>query len=332
MKRNLFTSLIANLVVSAVVAGAGVGTAVAADPIKMAVTNWADVLAVANVAKYVLENNLKQPVQFVQADIGIQYQGVARGDLDIMVGGWGQEGLPLMDRVLRDSREGSTADILTSRLRLLAHAAQQVIASRLTRSDAVQQGVSDWFAEMWEAGQRLESPLIPLLFAGLEWWPERSMQVVDATILVLSSHTDRHVVNAALSSAGRWLLREQQTTEATQRYAEYLVACVRSDSERCLDLKLRSIGELLDLGAQRHFDEYKQRLCAGLNSLLFELQDARPASNSFVFASRPLLRSAIASLLAAMHAKVSGVSSEPTFKWAVDMARKDSLRNVRVAV
>jgi glycine betaine/proline transport system substrate-binding protein len=27
-------------------------------------------------------------VQFVQADIGIQYQGVARGDLDIMVGGW----------------------------------------------------------------------------------------------------------------------------------------------------------------------------------------------------------------------------------------------------
>lgn len=54
----------------------------------MAVTNWADVLAVANVAKYALETSLKQPVQFVQADIGIQYQGVARGDLDIMVGGW----------------------------------------------------------------------------------------------------------------------------------------------------------------------------------------------------------------------------------------------------
>jgi glycine betaine/proline transport system substrate-binding protein len=60
----------------------------AEEPVKMAVTNWADVLAVANVAKYVLENNLKQPVKFVQADIGIQYQGVARGDLDIMVGGW----------------------------------------------------------------------------------------------------------------------------------------------------------------------------------------------------------------------------------------------------
>lgn len=63
-------------------------SATAAEPIKMAVTNWADVLAVANVAKYVLERDLQQPVTFVQADIGVQYQSIARGDLDIMVGGW----------------------------------------------------------------------------------------------------------------------------------------------------------------------------------------------------------------------------------------------------
>src|SRR5260370_3041127 len=89
MNRNLLKSLIANLAMSTAVAmGVGVGPAVSAEPIKMAVTNWADVLAVANVAKYALETSLKQPVQFVQADIGIQYQGVARGDLDIMVGGW----------------------------------------------------------------------------------------------------------------------------------------------------------------------------------------------------------------------------------------------------
>ncbi|MEX3969941.1 glycine betaine ABC transporter substrate-binding protein [Paraburkholderia caribensis] len=89
MKINLFKSLVAKLAVSTVVAmSAGAGHALAAEPIKMAVTNWADVLAVANVAKYALETSLKQPVQFVQADIGIQYQGVARGDLDIMVGGW----------------------------------------------------------------------------------------------------------------------------------------------------------------------------------------------------------------------------------------------------
>src|SRR5260370_20088229 len=89
MNRNLLKSLIAKLAMSTVVAmGVGVERAGSADPVKMAVTNWADVLAVANVAKYALETSLKQPVQFVQADIGIQYQGVARGDLDIMVGGW----------------------------------------------------------------------------------------------------------------------------------------------------------------------------------------------------------------------------------------------------
>ncbi|WOD17095.1 glycine betaine ABC transporter substrate-binding protein [Paraburkholderia kirstenboschensis] len=64
------------------------GMAVAADPVKITITNWADVLAVANVAKYVMETKLQQPVTFVQADIGIQYQGVARGDVDLMVGGW----------------------------------------------------------------------------------------------------------------------------------------------------------------------------------------------------------------------------------------------------
>ncbi|MGF6737381.1 glycine betaine/proline transport system substrate-binding protein [Paraburkholderia atlantica] len=89
MKSHLLKSLIAKVAISTVVAmSAGTGTSVAAEPIKMAVTNWADVLAVANVAKYVLETKLQQPVKFVQADIGIQYQGVARGDLDIMVGGW----------------------------------------------------------------------------------------------------------------------------------------------------------------------------------------------------------------------------------------------------
>ncbi|MBN3815368.1 glycine betaine ABC transporter substrate-binding protein [Paraburkholderia sp. Se-20369] len=89
MKSHALKSLVAKLAVSTIVAiGVGVGPAVSAEPIKIAVTNWADVLAVANVAKYALETSLKQPVQFVQADIGIQYQGVARGDLDIMVGGW----------------------------------------------------------------------------------------------------------------------------------------------------------------------------------------------------------------------------------------------------
>lgn len=70
------------------VAALGAGTAMAAEPLKIGYTNWADVMAVTSVAKYVLETKLNQPVQLVKADIGIQFQGVARGDLDVMLCAW----------------------------------------------------------------------------------------------------------------------------------------------------------------------------------------------------------------------------------------------------
>ena len=63
-------------------------TAGAAEPIKIGYINWADTMALNHVAKYVLETKLQQPVQFVTADIGIQYGGVARGDIDVMLSGW----------------------------------------------------------------------------------------------------------------------------------------------------------------------------------------------------------------------------------------------------
>lgn len=79
--RKLFMSLF-------ILSSFGMTTAHAKEPIKMAVTNWADLLSVANVIKYVMETKVNQPVSFVQVDIGLQYQGVARGDLDLMVCGW----------------------------------------------------------------------------------------------------------------------------------------------------------------------------------------------------------------------------------------------------
>ena len=89
MNTGILKSYLAKLTATAICAvGLHASGAAAAEPVKIATTNWADVLAVANVVKYVLETKLQQPVQFVQADIGIQYQGVARGDLDLMVGGW----------------------------------------------------------------------------------------------------------------------------------------------------------------------------------------------------------------------------------------------------
>lgn len=87
MNSKFFKSRIAGLSLSVFALGAA-GNAVAAEPLKMGYNNWADVMAVANVAKYVLETKLKQPVQLVNADIAIQFQGVARGNLDVLLGGW----------------------------------------------------------------------------------------------------------------------------------------------------------------------------------------------------------------------------------------------------
>ncbi|MDR5836228.1 glycine betaine ABC transporter substrate-binding protein [Caballeronia sp. LZ034LL] len=63
-------------------------TASAADPLKISLANWADTQAVTYTAKYVLETKLNQPVTLIVADLGIQFQGVARGDVDLMLGAW----------------------------------------------------------------------------------------------------------------------------------------------------------------------------------------------------------------------------------------------------
>ncbi|SAK49188.1 substrate-binding region of ABC-type glycine betaine transport system [Caballeronia temeraria] len=60
----------------------------AVEPIKITLANWADTQAVVYTAKYVLETKLQQPVTLTTADLGIQFQGIARGDVDLMLGAW----------------------------------------------------------------------------------------------------------------------------------------------------------------------------------------------------------------------------------------------------
>jgi glycine betaine/proline transport system substrate-binding protein len=62
--------------------------ALGAEPLKLAISNWATGKVVGNIARYVIETKLNQPVEAVTTDIGIQFEGVARGDIDLMVNGW----------------------------------------------------------------------------------------------------------------------------------------------------------------------------------------------------------------------------------------------------
>jgi glycine betaine/proline transport system substrate-binding protein len=87
MKNSFFVRFVLSLGVT-VSAVTFTMSAHAADPIKISLVNWADTQAVTYTAKYVLETKLNQPVTLITADLGIQFQGVARGDVDLMLGAW----------------------------------------------------------------------------------------------------------------------------------------------------------------------------------------------------------------------------------------------------
>lgn len=57
-------------------------------PIRIGWTAWADAEIVANLVERLLTERMGYEVELVMADIGIQYQGVATGDLDVMLMAW----------------------------------------------------------------------------------------------------------------------------------------------------------------------------------------------------------------------------------------------------
>ncbi|MGD8617920.1 MAG: glycine betaine ABC transporter substrate-binding protein [Gammaproteobacteria bacterium] len=75
-------------------------TAQAADKpvLRIGWTAWSDAEAVTRLAAKILESRLDQPVELVLLDIGIQYQGLANGDIDAMLMAW----LPLTHKPYMD--------------------------------------------------------------------------------------------------------------------------------------------------------------------------------------------------------------------------------------
>ncbi len=66
-----------------------IGTAVAAEKtIKIGWTAWSDAEFVTKLTKRILEDEMGYEVELLQTDIAPQYQGVASGDLDVMLMSW----------------------------------------------------------------------------------------------------------------------------------------------------------------------------------------------------------------------------------------------------
>jgi len=93
-------------------------TAQAADKpvLRIGWTAWSDAEAVTRLAARILETRLDQPVEQVLLDIGIQYQGLANGDIDAMLMAW----LPLTHKPYMDKVGDQVVDLgpLYTRARL----------------------------------------------------------------------------------------------------------------------------------------------------------------------------------------------------------------------
>lgn len=84
-------TFVAAAVTGATIAMGGVGSAQAAsgsDTITFGWTAWADAKFVTNLAKTLIEQRTDHKVKLRMASIGVQYQGVANGDLDGMLMSW----------------------------------------------------------------------------------------------------------------------------------------------------------------------------------------------------------------------------------------------------
>ena len=63
-------------------------SAQAADKVRVGWTAWSDAEFVTKLATRILEERMNQEVELVQTDIAPQYQGVASGDIDLMLMSW----------------------------------------------------------------------------------------------------------------------------------------------------------------------------------------------------------------------------------------------------
>jgi len=97
-----------NLLVIALAAlTAGAAPAAEHNVIRIGWTAWSDAEAVTNIAKEVLEKRLGYKVELVMTDIGLQYAGVARGNLDVMLMAW----LPTTHKTYWDKVSGDVVDL-----------------------------------------------------------------------------------------------------------------------------------------------------------------------------------------------------------------------------
>ncbi len=83
------------------------GAQAAEGPIRIGWVNWSDAEITAKLARTAIEDQLKLPVKLVQADIGIQFQAMANGSIDLIPMVW----LPATHAVFVDKHKDKLTDL-----------------------------------------------------------------------------------------------------------------------------------------------------------------------------------------------------------------------------
>ncbi|RLU11258.1 glycine/betaine ABC transporter substrate-binding protein [Pseudomonas prosekii] len=77
------------------------------EPIRIGWVNWSDTEITVKLASAALQDNLKQPVKLVLADIGIQFQALANGNIDLIPMVW----LPSTHKAFHDKYRDKIEDL-----------------------------------------------------------------------------------------------------------------------------------------------------------------------------------------------------------------------------
>jgi glycine betaine/proline transport system substrate-binding protein len=88
LKRALSAIVMACAIATAGVAGIGAPARAAEKSVTIGWTAWSDAEFVTKLTKRILEDRMDVQVNMTMADIGIQYQGIKKGDLDFMMMAW----------------------------------------------------------------------------------------------------------------------------------------------------------------------------------------------------------------------------------------------------
>ena len=88
-------------------ASAALAQAAEPEPVRIGWVNWSDTEITVKLASTALQEHLKQPVKLVMADIGIQFQALANGNIDLIPMVW----LPSTHKAFYDKYKDRLEDL-----------------------------------------------------------------------------------------------------------------------------------------------------------------------------------------------------------------------------